>query len=140
MASVESPCFLLTREAPRSSVYACIPVDASLAGRSSVLATLMQSSGIQELPDAVTLDSFQTWCTMPLEDTDAVPVEDLASAVQVRCDSCSVVFFALFGMNWPTLWHVSGWRKAVRSRRASPGKAGRTACAPGRERILEYRL
>lgn len=85
MACVESPCFLLEHGTARSSVYVCIPVDATLASRSPVLTTLIESSGVKELPEGVTLDSFQTWCTVDPRNTSKDEPGELATAIQVRC-------------------------------------------------------
>lgn len=87
MACVESPCFLLEHGTVRSSVYVCIPVDATLAERSPVLQNFLRSSGVKELPEGVTVDSFQTWCTVrcgnPLDTSKHEP-EELVAALQVR--------------------------------------------------------
>lgn len=85
MASVENPCYLVTHGAARSSAYLCIPVDAALAARSPVLTSLMESSGMKELPEGVSPDSFQSWCTACPSDASKQEPEELAMALQVRC-------------------------------------------------------
>lgn len=49
------------------------------------MATLMESSGVKELPEGVTLDSFQTLCTVDARNTSKHEPRELATAIQVRC-------------------------------------------------------
>lgn len=49
--------------AQKAGAYFCVPMDASLAARSSVMETLMEMQGIAEVPQGVSFEDFLAWAT-----------------------------------------------------------------------------
>ena len=90
MPSVESPCFLLPHGCERSAVYMCIPVDQNVAKMSSVLETLTEYDGIVDMPCGVSCDDFEAWSEMVTQDHCDLTVDELVSAIQVRCKALSI--------------------------------------------------
>lgn len=90
-----SICWILPRGQPRRRAYVCIPVEDSLAQRSPVIETLMESGGIAELPDGVTVSGLALWSSMDPDLMSSRTTADIAQALQVRTLVPDIVGFSV---------------------------------------------
>lgn len=74
---------IVPRGAPKARAYVCIPVDESVASRSSVIATLMNMEGFADLPDGIDVSDFLSWSESRPEEAFSLSAEELSCALQV---------------------------------------------------------
>lgn len=75
--------FIVPRGAARTRAYVCIPVEESVASRSSVIATLMDVEGFAELPDGVEVSDLLAWSDMRPDEASSLTADELSCALQV---------------------------------------------------------
>lgn len=79
---MESTTFIIPRAAkPRA--FICIPLEESLADRSTVLASLMDVHGSVELPSGIDVSDVLTWAESVPEQAEDMDWEDLTHTLQV---------------------------------------------------------
>lgn len=79
---------MLPHGSKKSSVYVCTPVDPELSSRSEVMSSLMETAGLAELPEGVSLGNFLSWSSIALDEMSGLPVAELATALEVRSVTC----------------------------------------------------
>lgn len=75
--------FIVPHGHVKARAYICIPVDESMAIRSSVMATLMDCNGIVELPAGVEVSDLLTWADFQPDQASKLSVEQISQAMKV---------------------------------------------------------
>ena len=81
----DPPCLLVPHGAERARVYVCVPVDACLAHRSSVVESLLHTQGYAELPEGINVEDFLGWSNARPDEAGSIRPEDIRVALEVRC-------------------------------------------------------
>eukprot|EP00892_Ulva_mutabilis_P002940 jgi/Ulvmu1/12647/UM094_0003.1 len=81
-------CLILPHGAARSRAYVAFPVDDALAARSSVMATLVETEGIANLPEGLPTADFLKWCETKPDEASTLPAEDICVALRIADEMC----------------------------------------------------
>lgn len=75
--------FIFSPGSVRARTYVCVPVDESMANRSSVLESLMECNGRANLLEGVEVSDYLTWAEMKPKEAPNVSTEQLMHALKV---------------------------------------------------------